>query len=305
MELRQLKYFVAVAEAGHLGRAAERLNLSQPPLTRQIQQLESELGVQLFRRVARGMELTAAGHELLETGRSLLALAEQAADKTRRAGRGEAGQLSIGIYGSAIFGMVPRVLSAFRESHPDVELVLHHAQTPAQIPALRQGRVQVVFERLLPEEHDIEVVLVGREQLMLALVSSHPLAARSAVDVAALEGQTLIIGSSPSAAANALELCRAHGFEPRFAPPVSDVVTAALLASTGIGVTLVPESMTHVMYPGIAYRPLLSRMPAFMDLHCFYLKGAESPLLSAMLDTVARVRGDLARAAMNRRTAGQ
>lgn len=301
MELRQLTYFVAVAEAGHLGRAAERLNLSQPPLTRQIQQLETELGVQLFKRVARGMELTVAGEQLLQTARSILALADQAAEQTRRAGRGEVGQLSIGIYGSAIFGLVPRVLAAFRESHPDVDIVLHHAQTPAQIPALRQGRVQLVFERLLPEEHDIEVVLVGREQLLLALACNHPLAEGAAVDVAALGGETLIIGSSPSAAANALALCRAHGFEPRFAPPVSDVVTATLLASTGLGVTLVPESMTHVMYPGIAYRPLLSRMPAFMDLHCFYLRGADSPLLSAMLDTVARVRGDLARAAMARR----
>lgn len=297
MDLRQLTYFVAVAETGHLGRAAERLNLSQPPLTRQIQHLEDELGVKLFHRSSRGMALTAAGQQLLQHARTLLALTDQAVQQTQLAARGEIGRLDVGLYGSAIFGLVPQVLSAFRTTHPDVELVLHHAQTPAQIPALRQGRVLLVFERLLPEEHDIEVTLVGREQLLLALAADHPLAAKPSVDVTALNGQTLIIGSSPSAAANALALCRAHGFEPRFAPPASDVVTATLLAATGVGVTLVPESMTHVHYPGVAYRPLLSCVPAYMDLHCFYLRGTQSPLLDAMLETVAQVRRTLSRRA--------
>lgn len=303
MDLRQLTYFVAVAETGHLGRAAERLNLSQPPLTRQIQHLEDELAVKLFDRTSRGMSLTAAGHQLLQHARTLLALTDQAVQQTQLAARGEIGRLDVGLYGSAIFGLVPQVLAAFRSTHPDVELVLHHAQTPVQIPALRQGRVLVVFERLLPEEPDIEVTLVGREQLLLALAADHPLAAKPSVDVTALNGQTLIIGSSPSAAANALALCRAHGFEPRFAPPASDVVTATLLAATGVGVTLVPESMTHVHYPGVAYRPLLSRVPAYMDLHCFYLRGTESPLLDAMLETVAQVRHQLSRRAARARDA--
>jgi DNA-binding transcriptional LysR family regulator len=138
MDLRQLSYFVAVAETRHLGRAAERLHLSQPPLTQQIQQLEAELGVQLFRRTPRGMELTQAGEELLRDALNIRSLVVQGAERAQRAGRGQAGRLDVGVYGSSIFGLVPQVLSAFHVAHPDVDLVLHHAQTPEQLPALRQ-----------------------------------------------------------------------------------------------------------------------------------------------------------------------
>ncbi|MEF7613061.1 LysR family transcriptional regulator [Aquincola sp. MAHUQ-54] len=296
MDLRQLNYFIAIAETGHLGRAAERLNLSQPPLTRQIQQLEAELEVELFKRTPRGMDLTQAGEELLRHARNIRGLVGQAAERTQRVGRGQIGRLDIGIYGSAIFGLVPQVLAAFRRAQPEVELVLHHAQTPAQLPALREGRVLLVFERLLPQENDIEVELVAREPLLLALSEAHPLARKKRVDVSALKDETIIIGTSPSAAATALKLCRAHGFEPRFAPPASDVVTATMLAAAGAGVTLVPDSMTNVHYPGIVYRPLHTRVEASMDLHCFYLRGERSPLLAAMLETVHTFRQDQARA---------
>jgi DNA-binding transcriptional LysR family regulator len=291
MDLRQLNYFVAVAETRHLGRAAERLHLSQPPLTRQIQQLEAELGVTLFKRTPRGMELTQAGEELLRDAQNIRSLVAQAAERAQRAGRGQAGRLDIGVYGSAIFGLVPQVLAAFRAKHPEVELVLHHAQTPAQLPALRHGRVHLVFERMLPEESDVEVELVAREPLLLGLSETHPLAAQERIDVAALREETMLIGTSPSIASMSLQLCRAHGFEPRFAPPVSDVVTATLLAAAGFGVTFVPGSMTNVRFPGVAYRPLHTRVEACMELHCFYLKGESSPLLAAMLETVRAFRG--------------
>ncbi len=290
MDLRQLNYFIAVAETRHLGRAAERLHLSQPPLTRQIQQLEAELGVQLFRRTPRGMELTQAGEELLRDAQNIRTLVAQAAERAQRAGLGQAGRLDVGVYGSAMFGLVPQVLSAFRARHPDVELVLHYAQTPAQLPALRQGRVHLVFERMLPEESDVEVELVAREPLLLGLSDGHPLAAQETVDVSALREETMLIGTSPSIAAMSLQLCRAHGFEPRLAPPASDVVTATLLAAAGLGVTFVPDSMSNVRFPGITYRPLHSRVEAFMELHCFYLRGEPSPLLAAMLETVRSFR---------------
>ena len=290
MDLKQLAYFVAIAETGHLGRAAERLHLSQPPLTRQVQQLEAELGTQLFKRTPRGMELTQAGESLLRDARAIRSMVAQTAERVQRAGRGQVGRLDVGIYGSAIFGLVPQVLSAFRAAYPDVELVLHQAQTPAQLPALRQGRVMLVFERLLPDESDIEVELVAREPLLLALSERHPLAAEETIAVEALREETLLIGSSPSVAAATLTLCRAHGFEPRLSPPSSDVVTATLLAAAGPGVSLVPASMANVHFPGIVYRPLDTRVQAFMDLHCFYLRGEASPLLAAMLQTVRALR---------------
>jgi DNA-binding transcriptional LysR family regulator len=290
MDLRQLNYFAAVAEAKHLGRAAERLHLSQPPLTRQIQGLEDELGVQLFKRTPRGMDLTTAGQELLQHARAIGLMVAQATERTRRAGRGEAGRLDIGVYGSAMFGVVPKLLAAFRSTHPEVQVVLHHAQTPMQLPALRQKRVQLVFERLLPEEADVQVERVATEPVLLALSERHALAQRERIDIALLRDETILIGSSPSGAAQAVALCRAHGFEPRIAPPLTDVVAATLLAATSQGVTFVPGSMTNVQFPGIAYRPIVSSIPATMDLHCFYLREEESPLLASMLETIRALR---------------
>lgn len=289
MDLRQLGYFIAVAEERHLGRAAARLHLSQPPLTRQIQALEEELGVKLFIRTARGMVLTQAGETLLKDARSVRGMVDLAADRAWRAGRGQLGRLDVGVYGSSIFGVVPQVLARFSEAHPEVQLSLHHAQAVDQLSALRQGRVLVVFERWLPEEPGVVSELLAREPLMLALKDSHPLARQDSVDVSELRQETLLIGMAPSMAAEALALCRLHGFEPRFAPPAGDIVMASLLATLGLGVAMVPASMTHVHFPGIAYRPLTPH--AFMNVQCYYQDREDNPLLASMLEVVRAFRG--------------
>ena len=286
MDVRQLNYFMAVAEAQSLSKAAERLHMSQPPLSRHIRALEDQLGVPLFTRVARGMTLTEAGEELLRHSKGILALVDRATVQTRRAGKGQTGRLDIGVHGSSIFGLVARILGAFKRAHPEVELALHNAPTPLQIAALRQGRVALVFERLLPHESDVQVVHLGRDRLLLALSETHALARHDAISVADLAGQSIVVGSSPEAAATALELCRAHGFEPQLATNATDVVTATLLVSTGQGVTFVPESMTNVRFPGVVYRPLKSQKAAHMDLHCFFLRSSTSALVAAMLDVI-------------------
>ncbi len=290
MDLRQLNYFMAVAEERHLGRAAQKLHLSQPPLTRHIHALERELGAALFVRTPRGMELTQAGAALLDDARAIRTLTDQARERAQRAGRGQVGRLDLGLYGSALFGVIPRVLKLFRERHPDVELTLHQAQTPAQVIALRQRRVIAVFERLLPDEDDIAVEPVAREPLWVAMSEAHPLAAVGDVAVEALRGETFVTGNSPVAIATVVELCRVHGFEARLAPPMSDVVVATLLAASGCAVSLVPESMLNVQFPGVAYRPLRSKVEATMDLHCFHLRDEASPLLMALLATIRSFR---------------
>jgi DNA-binding transcriptional LysR family regulator len=291
MDVRQLSCFVAVAEERHLGRAAKRLSLSEPPLTRHIQALEQELGVQLFTRTPRGMTLTQGGESFLRDARGMFSLLGQAAERAQRAARGQTGRLAIGLYGTGVFGVVPQLLARFRRTHPDVDLSFHYAQTPEQVTALRQGRVLIVFERLLPSnEPDLEVRLVAREPLMVAMSDSHPLARRKVVDIKLLKGEKIILGSSPVAAATAVELCRRNGFEPQFAPAASDLVMASLFACLGAGVALVPRSITHVEFPGIAYRALKRDPAAFMDLHCYYLRGETSPLLQAMLTTVRALR---------------
>jgi DNA-binding transcriptional LysR family regulator len=291
MDVRQLNYFVAVAEERHLGHAAKRLSLSEPPLSRHIKTLELELGVQLFTRTPHGMTLTQGGEAFLRDARGIFSLLDQAAERARRAARGQTGRLDIGLYGTGVFGVVPQLLARFREEHPDVDLSFHYAQTPEQVTALRQGRVLIVFERLLPRnESDIEVELVAREPLMVAMNDSHPLAARKILDIKLLKGHKIILGSSPVAAATAVELCRSNGFEPQFAPAAGDLVMASLLACLNAGVALVPRSITHVGFPGITYRPLKRDSAAFMDLHCYYLRDETSPLLQAMLTTVRTFR---------------
>jgi DNA-binding transcriptional LysR family regulator len=266
MDLRQLTYFTAVAEERHLGRAAKRLHLSQPPLTRHIKALESDLGIQLFVRTPKGMALTQAGEALHGDARNILGMLKNAAERAQRAAAGQAGRLDVGVYGSAIFGVVPKVLSAFRHAHPDVEISLQHAQSPAQVAALRQGRVLIVFERLLPNEPDIEVEFVAREAVMLAMSEHHGLASRKVVEVEALRGVRLRIGTSPAEAALAVQLCRRHGFEPHFAPQASDAIMATLLTTIGDDVAFVPASMVNVKFPGVAYRPLGASTPASIHL---------------------------------------
>jgi len=286
MDFRQLTCFIAVAEERQLGKAAARLYLSQPPLSRHIQALETELGVRLFDRTATGMELTQAGIALLEEARNIEGLVQQATRKTRRAGTGQSGQLKIGVYGSSIYGVVPRILRQFRLSYPEVELTLHYAQTPSQVQALRRGQVDLVFERMVPIESDIRVQLVYSERLFVAMNASHPLSQREWVHISDLRDEIFILGSEVTAASRVIEICRLAGFVPRLAEPSSNVVTATLLAAIGCGVTLVPESMLNVNVPEVIYKQLNSEAEHSMDLYCFYLDKQISPLLKSLLEIV-------------------
>ncbi|KAF1049361.1 LysR family transcriptional regulator [Xylophilus sp.] len=288
MDLRQLSYFIAVAEEGHLGRAAERLCLSQPPLTRQIQALERELSVKIFERTAKGMVLTQAGDALLKDAYTIRDLVRQAAERARRAGLGQLGRLDIGVFGSSIFGVVPKVLSLFTASHPDVELTLHNTTATDQIVALHQGRVLLAFARWMPDDADVAMELVAHEQLLVALSERHPLAQRQAIDVYELRNEQFIVGVAPVLAASVLELGRKHGFEPRLAPPTSDIVMAALMAAAGTGISLVPASMKNVHFPGMVYRPL--KEEAVVDIRCYYMRKETSPLLAALLETIRTFR---------------
>jgi DNA-binding transcriptional LysR family regulator len=294
MDLRRLTYFVAVAEERHLGRAAERLHLSQPPLTRQIKALEAEVGAQLFERTPRGMVLTHAGETLLRDARAIFGMVDQAADRAHRAGRGRLGRLDVGVYGSAIFGIVPNILARFSRENSDVEIALYHAQTPQQVSALRQGRVLIVFERLLPADSDLQVERVASEPLWVAMSDNHPLARRKKIPVALLRNHALAVGSSPSATATLLRLCAEEGFEPQIATQTSDVVMATMLTAFSSCLTVVPYSMLSVQFPGVRYVPLVAaRGDATMELYCFYRKDEASPLLQRMLETVRTYSTDL------------
>jgi DNA-binding transcriptional LysR family regulator len=290
MDPRKLKYFLAVAEERHLGRAAERLHMSQPPLTRQIQLLEEEVGVALFKRTPRGMLLTQAGETLLADANSIQMLLHQAAERTRRAGQGLQGQLDIGVYGSAMFDGIPRLLAHYHAEHPEVKIVIHPGQTPAQVMALRQGRVLAAFERMRPREDDIAEMLVLKEALYVALHADDPLAKQSVVDIQQLRDRPMLMpeASALNLVNVGLELCRANGFEPITQYGTNDLVASTMMVASGLGICLVPECITRLNMPGLAVRPLTCKKPKHMTLYCFHMKEESSPLLASFLESVKR-----------------
>jgi len=293
MDLRQIRYFTAVAEALNFTQAAQRLNITQPPLTRQIQALERQLGVALFERTPQGVLLTAAGTTLLAEARHLKTLVEQSVERARLAARGASGRLDIGYFGTSALEALPRVLAAHRQVHPEVEVTLHPGQTPAQLQALRQGRVAIVFERQLPPpDDDLHIELVVREPVWVALPATHRLARHAVIDVDELRDEPMIlpIGLPPQMVGMALRIFREHGFEPREAQQCLDLTSGTMLVAGGGGVFLVPASMAVVAMPGVVYRPLRSRSTATFDLYCFCLRERRTPVVEGLLETVRRLR---------------
>ncbi len=287
MDLRHLRYFIAVAEEQNIGRAAARLHISQPPLTRQIQQLEDELGVRLFTRTPRGMELTGAGELFLEEARNIRALVDQATERTQRAGQGKLGRLDVAIFGSGILDTIPKVLHAFREAYPEVKLVLHSMSKGEQIEALRQRRIDAGFNRMLAPLPDLATQLVATESLFLAVHESSPLAREAVVPFKALAEIVFPTGARPNFVDKVMGLCQQMGFVPEVAQEVGDSVTGVALVAGGFGVCLVPQSASVLTFPGVVYLPI-SGAPenASVDLSCIYRADDQSPILDAFLQTI-------------------
>ena len=193
MELRHLRYFVVVAEELHFRRAAERLHMSQPPLSQQIRALEEEVGATLLLRNQRRVELTAAGVVFLERARQILADVEDAARQARRVQRGEVGRLAVGFVGSAMYSFVPDLLRRFGEHAPDVTLRLHEMGTTEQLRQLEDGRLDVGFLRAARSRPELKIEIVAEEPVIVALPDLHPLAAKPRLTLADLEGQPLIL----------------------------------------------------------------------------------------------------------------
>jgi DNA-binding transcriptional LysR family regulator len=285
-DLRQLRYFIAVAEEGNVHRAAIRLHVSQPPLTRHIKTLEDSLGVQLFRRTHWGVELTQAGQQLLAEVRHVHALIDHAVDRARRTGRGESGRLDIGIFGSGALSLVPQVLRRYSVLHPDVQIVLLNVAHEMQVEALRQRRLLATFDRFLLEDEFMKVEIVARENQLVALQKSSPLAKRSVVPMEALATERFIVSRHAAHAHSIATLCRANGFELRVAQEAGEMVAGLALVANGYGVQIVPESIRLVSMPGLVYRPIRANGDSTIELQCAYRRDENSPLLAALLGVV-------------------
>jgi DNA-binding transcriptional LysR family regulator len=268
MELRHLRYFVAVAEEGHVTRAAERLGMQQPPLSKQIKAIEREIGVQLFYRRPRGVELTDAGRAFFDDARATLANLDDAFETARRAARGEQGRISVGYSSSVAFlPLVPRVVREFRGTFPRVSVTLTEAFPGDIVDRVQNGQIDVAFiRRPIPDPEGIVIDPLQEEPMVAALPSGHALARRkksgdAALSLKALAGDTFILFGRPHGAlttqSNAVvAACHAAGFSPRVGHVVPDFSSRLNLIAAGLGVAVVAASTERMNIEGVTYRRL-------------------------------------------------
>jgi DNA-binding transcriptional LysR family regulator len=258
MDLRRLTYFVAVAEELHFGRAAARLNIAQPPLSRQIGQLEADLGVTLFDRSRSQIQLTQAGEALLEGGRDILERIEQTVREVQAIGEGAAGRLRIAFIGSASHGVLPGLIREFRAAYPDVGLALSTMNNAELKRALIGRHIDVAIARPGLKDDEIRCMRLHEEPLILAVPQESPLAAADEIRLRELRSETFVLyprRPRPSFADYILDICQKEGFLPHSQVLAQDYQSAISLVSVGVGISLVPQSVSLSQRHGVVYRP--------------------------------------------------
>lgn len=259
LELRHLRYFVAVAEELHFGRAAERLKMAQPPLSQQVQRMERQLGYALFTRSTRGVALTAAGEALLPRAKQALARVADDWDAVGRVARGEAGRVTLGFAGSLILTQLPVALRRFRKRYPDVELRLRELVTVEQMKALIDGEIDFGLARD-PEEHrDLIYEVLLEEPFVAVLPVKHPLASRRALTIEDLKDEPFVMfptSKGPEAFKRVLEFCALGGFAPRIVQEAPHWQTVVRLVEAGFGVSLAPRCVSRQVWKGVVYRAI-------------------------------------------------
>ena len=297
MELRHLRYFIAVAEEKHITRAAERLGMQQPPLSQQIRALERELDVQLFRRKPRGVELTDAGSALLAAARAILAHIDHAFATTKRTARGEQGRIALGFTSSAPFHpYVPRIIRTYREAFPLVSVTLEESGTMELIEHLRYERIDAAFIRSPLASHEGLVVnLLFQEAMVIAVPQEHVLARRPSEDKAlslkTLANETFIVyrrHAGPGLYDAILTACNQAGFSPHIGQEAPRIVSTLNLVAAGLGVSLVPESLQRMQLDGVAFRRVAGAAQPKAPLYLASRRGDASPTVRKFLELCKR-----------------
>jgi DNA-binding transcriptional LysR family regulator len=298
LELRHLRYFIAVAEEGHITRAAERLGMQQPPLSRQINAIERELDVQLFRRKARGVELTEAGRALLDDARAMLVHLDHALETTRRTARGEQGRISVGYTsGAAFHPLVPRIIHEFRQAFPLVSLTLEESSPYDLIERLQNDQIDVVFRGAPPVlTEGVVFDSLLEEPMVVALPSGHALAwsesgGNAALSLKTLAGETFIVfgrAHTPSTMqTNAvIAACQAAGFSPRVGHVVPNNLSRLNLVAAKLGIAIVPASLQRVNIDGVVYRRLKGATHLKIPLNLASRRGDPSAVVRQFLKLV-------------------
>lgn len=290
VDIRHLRYFEAVARNGSFRAAAEELNISQPPLTRQIQQLEEIIGSQLLFRRSSGVETTLAGAALYTEASNILDLIENGCASASLIGSGHLGRLDVGVFGSAVLDIVPRIVVAFRSRYPQVEVALHNMNRETQIKALEERRIIIGFNRFFVDHPDLIWEPVVREKMLVVVPSDHPFAGYDKVKLRDFHRQPLILYPRTNQAggfANYLmRLFHSRGIEPSIVQYVDDVVTAVALVSSGLGLTLGVESARNLQLPEVKHVALAEGAETSFDLSVIYRASESSQLLALFLDTM-------------------
>jgi DNA-binding transcriptional LysR family regulator len=302
VELRHLRYFVAVAEELHFGRAARRLGIVQPALSKQIVALERELGVMLFIRTKRDVSITEAGQALYAETREILQRVDHATDTARLTESGAIGSLSIGFIGPAMWNILPSLLREHRSRVPGIHFRLYEMTSGPIIEQVREGILDAGFIRPFGHDEAVEIKTVWSEPFAIAVPEDHRLAQLEVVDLANAAGETFVLVSraqSPGLFDQCLALCQSYGFSPLLIQEGNTGGAMFGMVAAGLGVTVVPESARAVPWPGVVFRPLTRTEPQ-LDLAAVYRRDEQSPALASFLETLDVVLARLAASASER-----
>jgi DNA-binding transcriptional LysR family regulator len=261
MELRHLRYFMTVAAELHFGRAAAKLRIAQPPLSKQIQDLEKELGFELFTRTKRSVVLTPAGQAFLVEVHQIFHQLDRAIDIGGKTSRGELGQISIGFVGSATYNILPVMLQQFRDRYPHVQIKLHELTTDRQLIWLREGSIDIGFIRPPIIEPNFTSQIVFQESVVVVLPTHHHLAVQDAIDLGALATEPFILFPrklAPGLYDPMIAICQAAGFSPQVVQECVQMQTIVSLVSANMGVSILPESIQEAQRQGVVYKPIRS-----------------------------------------------
>jgi DNA-binding transcriptional LysR family regulator len=294
MELRHLHYFIAVAEELNFTRAAARLHIAQPPLSKQIHDLEQEIGVQLFDRTQRPLQLTLAGQVFLKEVQDAIALVDNAVKMAQSASRGEIGRLVIGFTSSMTNIFLPDIVRAYRDRFPLVELVWRELSTSVQLQALRDRQLDIGFFHLtswMLQESDLCSMTIWHEPLIVALPETHPLANQIQVSLKALEKESFILPSrhfAPGLSKEIEHLCQQSGFSPVVVHEGTMMLTILSLVAGGVGVALLPANVQNIQRKGVVYKNIVESTPT-VPMAAVWRQGDSSAILREFLEVTQAI----------------
>jgi DNA-binding transcriptional LysR family regulator len=284
METRYLRYFIAVAEEKHFGRAAQRLHMAQPPLSQQIKQFEEQLGTLLFERTTRKVELTPAGELLLDRGRRILQDLDELESDVAQVGAGAAGVIRIGLSGSATYRLLPALVQKVRRELPGLKLTVRGEMlTPQMVADLEEGRLDVAVLRPPVNSPEIMLAFLEQDRLVAALPAASPWAEHAQIDLAELADEAFVGYPTDSVVTRIFrEACRNEGFTPNVVQEAAETSTLLSLVAAGMGLALVPMTSRMFTFQGIVFRPI--RNAPLVDLAVGWRVGSETQLVRRFLD---------------------